>query len=62
MLDEFDALQFKFLSLSLSDPNKDECFGDMLSRFLLEEFLGYDDILMSSVKSLAEQEDNKGIQ
>ncbi|XP_070564312.1 membralin-like [Ptychodera flava] len=42
------------------DPLKDECFGDTLSRFLLEEFLGYDDILMSSVKSLAEHEDNKG--
>ena len=44
----------------LTDPTKDECFGDSLSRFFLEEFLGYDDILMSSVKSLAEQEDNKG--
>lgn len=44
-----------------SDPNEDECFGDVLSRFLLEEFLGYDDILMSSVKNLAEQEDNKGM-
>ena len=43
-----------------TDPTKDECFGDSLSRFFLEEFLGYDDILMSSVKSLAEQEDNKG--
>ncbi|XP_002740177.1 membralin-like [Saccoglossus kowalevskii] len=42
------------------DPTKDECFGDTFSRFLLEEFLGYDDILMSSVKSLAEHEDNKG--
>ncbi|PIK44690.1 putative membralin [Apostichopus japonicus] len=68
------SLEYGFLRLSSStreklkipvmvvqlDPNKDECFGDMLSRFLLEEFLGYDDILMSSVKSLAEQEDNKG--
>ncbi|XP_041474761.1 membralin-like [Lytechinus variegatus] len=42
------------------DPTQDECFGDSLSRFLLDEFLGYDDILMSSVKSLAEYEDNKG--
>ena len=42
------------------DPTKDECFGDTFSRFLLDEFLGYDDILMSSIKQLAEQEDNKG--
>ena len=47
------------MSLS-SDPVKDECFGDSFSRFLLEEFLGYDDILMSSVKALAENEENKG--
>ena len=38
----------------------EECFGDSLSRFLLDEFLGYDDVLMSSVKRLAEYEDNKG--
>ena len=43
-----------------TDPTKDECFGDYFSRFLLDEFLGYDDILMSSIKQLAEQEDNKG--
>ncbi|KAM9761809.1 membralin isoform 2-T2 [Menidia menidia] len=42
------------------DPTKDECFGDGFSRFLLDEFLGYDDILMSSVKALAENEENKG--
>lgn len=42
------------------DPTKDKCFGDSFSRFLLNEFLGYDDILMSSIKQLAEQEDYKG--
>uniref|UniRef100_UPI00398F39A0 membralin isoform X2 n=1 Tax=Pristiophorus japonicus TaxID=55135 RepID=UPI00398F39A0 len=42
------------------DPTKDLCFGDGFSRFLLDEFLGYDDILMSSVKALAENEENKG--
>lgn len=42
------------------DPSKDECFGDPFSRFVLDEFLGYDDLLMASIKSLAEQEDNKG--
>ncbi|XP_022112611.1 membralin [Pieris rapae] len=42
------------------DPQRDECFGDSFSRFILDEFLGYDDLLMASIKSLAEQEDNKG--
>jgi hypothetical protein len=46
--------------LFVSDPDSDVCFGDSISRFLLAEFLGYDDILMSSIKQLAEQEDNKG--
>lgn len=44
-----------------ADPLVNECFGDSFSRVLLEEFLGYDDILMSSIKQLAEQEENKGI-
>ncbi|TNM88116.1 hypothetical protein fugu_006337 [Takifugu bimaculatus] len=68
------SLEYGFLRLSQStrqrlnipvmvvtlDPVKDECFGDSFSRFLLDEFLGYDDILMSSVKALAENEENKG--
>ncbi|EDO26097.1 predicted protein, partial [Nematostella vectensis] len=40
-------------------PEEEQCFGDTLSRFLLDEFLGYDDVLMSSIKRLAEHEDNK---
>ena len=42
------------------DPSNDKCFGDALSRFILDEFLGYDDILMGSIKNIAEKEDNKG--
>lgn len=42
------------------NPDTDECFGDNLSRFLLRKFLGYDDLLMASVKVLAEEEDDKG--
>ncbi|KAJ3649698.1 hypothetical protein Zmor_021424 [Zophobas morio] len=42
------------------DPGKDECFGDAFSRLVLDEFLGYDDLLMASIKTLAEEEDNKG--
>lgn len=68
------SLEYGFLRLSPSarlrlkipvkivtlDPQKDECFGDSFSRFVLDEFLGYDDLLMASIKTLAEQEDNKG--
>ena len=50
----------QLLPLPVADPMKDKCFGDSFSRFLLNEFLGYDDILMSSIKQLAEQEDYKG--
>ncbi|CAH2239103.1 jg10399 [Pararge aegeria aegeria] len=68
------SLEYGFLRLSPSarlrlkipvkivtlDPQKDKCFGDSFSRFVLDEFLGYDDLLMASIKGLAEQEDNKG--
>lgn len=42
------------------EPSRHKCFGDSIGQFFLEYFLGYDDILMSSVKSLAENEQNKG--
>lgn len=42
------------------DPSNDKCFGDAFSRLILDEFLGYDDLLMASIKTLAEHEDNKG--
>lgn len=42
------------------DPEKDKCFGDVFSRRILQDFLGFDDLLMSSIKALAETEDNKG--
>lgn len=47
----------KIVSLN---PNEDQCFGNWFSRFLLNEFVGYDDILMSSLKNLAEKEESKG--
>ncbi|XP_058059740.1 uncharacterized protein LOC131210498 [Anopheles bellator] len=68
------SLEYGFLRLSAAtrqrlnipvhvvrlDPHVNECFGDSFSRLILKHFLGYDDILMASVKVLAEQEDNKG--
>lgn len=41
-------------------PSKDACFGDSFARFLLHNFLGYDDVLIGSIKKLAEGEDNRG--
>ncbi|CAG9799451.1 unnamed protein product [Chironomus riparius] len=68
------SLEYGFLRLSAAtrqrlgipikivrlDPETDKCFGDSFSRFILQEFLGYDDLLMASVKVLAEEQDNKG--
>lgn len=42
------------------DPETDGCFGDVFSRFLMRHFLGFEDVLMSSVKSLAGNETEKG--
>ncbi|XP_022706297.1 membralin-like isoform X2 [Varroa jacobsoni] len=42
------------------NSDSDACFGDSVSRFVLRYLLGYGDILMSSLKRLAEREDNKG--
>jgi hypothetical protein len=62
----FDEIPDFFFQLNISvqivvlDPTQDACFGDSFSKFILHNFLGYDDVLMSSIKSLAEHEDNKG--
>ena len=45
--------------IEVLDPVNNACFGNSLSKFILDSFLGYDDVLMSSIKSLAEKEDNK---
>lgn len=42
------------------DPSRDECFGTGFNKFVLDEFLGYNEILMLSIKSIAEKEKNKG--
>jgi len=46
--------------IEILDPNTNACFGDSFSKLILEHLLGYEDVLMSSVKSLAEKENNKG--
>ena len=50
---------FQLLLLQILDPNTNTCFGDSFSKLILEHLLGYEDVLMSSVKSLAEKENNK---
>ncbi|CAF0973133.1 unnamed protein product [Adineta steineri] len=42
------------------DVTNDTCFGGGLSRFMLDQFIGYQEILMSSIKQLAEKETHKG--
>ncbi|XP_057300168.1 membralin-like [Hydractinia symbiolongicarpus] len=42
------------------DPTKEACLGDKFSRFLLKYFLGYDDVLMNSIKKVADAENNTG--
>ena len=49
----------KYYFVQILDPNTNPCFGDAFSRFILENMLGYEDVLMSSVKTLAEKENNK---
>ncbi|KAH8254009.1 hypothetical protein KR032_007941 [Drosophila birchii] len=52
-------LQIPVLTVQL-DPNTNKCFGDGLTRYLLKRLLGYDDLLMASVRTIAEKEENKG--
>lgn len=42
------------------DPNVDKCFGGPLNNFILYNFLGYDEVLLASIKLLASKEEYKG--
>lgn len=46
--------------LVVLDPQVDQCFGSPVHRFLFHQFLGYNDVLMGSVKHLASSESVKG--
>lgn len=68
------SLEYGFLRLSPSarkrlnipikvvvlNSRKEKCFGDWFSHLLLDEYLGYEDVLMASLKHLAEKEEKKG--
>ena len=53
-------LLFITLCVYLSDPARDECFGGVFSQFLLDELLGYDNIILYSLKQLAHDKPDKG--
>uniref|UniRef100_H2YIT9 Membralin n=1 Tax=Ciona savignyi TaxID=51511 RepID=H2YIT9_CIOSA len=42
------------------NPDKEQCFGTGLKKFMLDTFLGYDDFLMTSIKKLAERDNSQG--
>jgi len=42
------------------DPTQNKCFGNLLSRYFLEHFIGYDELLYASFKAVAQFEENKG--
>ncbi|CAF4009531.1 unnamed protein product [Rotaria sp. Silwood2] len=52
-------LNIEVLLLTL-DLTNNTCFGGAVNRFMLDQFLGYQDILMSNIKQLEEKEGHKG--
>ena len=54
-----NKLNISIMTVTL-DSNKDQCFGDQLSRFILRHFLGFNDILLNSLKGLAENQSSRG--
>ncbi|KAF8774545.1 membralin-like isoform X1 [Argiope bruennichi] len=68
------SLEYGFLRLSpgarqntsvkvhtvILDPLKHKCFGNEFSRFLLQHVLGYNDILMGSLRYLVDRDQSKG--
>lgn len=42
------------------DPTQNKCFGNSLTRYFLENYIGYDELLCSSIKGVAKLEENKG--
>jgi hypothetical protein len=54
-----ERLNIEVLLVTL-DMSNNTCFGGGLTRFMLDQFLGYQEILMSSIKQLAEKETDKG--
>ena len=43
------------------DPDKEKCLGGRMNRFILKYFLGYDDVIMNSIKKVSDRENHTGI-
>jgi Tumour-associated protein len=61
----FDFFSLQFCSAcvffqNFLDPEKESCFGNALGKSLLSQFLGYDDVLLYSLKHLAGDRAHKG--
>lgn len=48
------------VTLVVLDPDEHSCFGDTGTGFLIEEVIGYDDLLLAALKQLAESDGGKG--
>ena len=57
---EYDKSASCIYPYHILDMTNNTCFGSGLNRFILDQFLGYQEILMSSIKQLAEKETRKG--
>ena len=55
-----DAILHVCVCVCVSDPGRDVCFGGVFSRFLLDELLGYEDVILYSLKQLADDKPDKG--
>jgi len=56
------ACTYVFLYVSVCvDPSDSQCFGGVFSQFLLAELLGYDDVILYSLKQLADDRPDKGL-
>lgn len=54
-----DGLGIPVMLITL-DPSKNKCFGNRLNRYLLENYIGYDELLYASFKTLATFQKNRG--
>jgi len=48
------------VTLIVLDPTTHACFGDTLASFVFSHLVGYDDLLLTAVKHLAESDESRG--
>jgi len=42
------------------EPTRNKCFGNLASQFIMEYFIDYDELIMSSLMSISNIENTKG--